>query len=222
MKEIKSHRNDTSAFNKNKPQTINDKQRHNESKKQIVKHFEQFILVGNKLEVELLKRVSIISYKKGELIIDANKIGDKSYFILEGLTRTYSLKDSKEVIEYFSSKNEWANSPRSWRTGKPDIYYVDAIEDTEALCVKATDMLFLFTNFPELERYGRLSMITLLDHLMERIASFRFTTAKEKYLHFKNTYPDIYHRIPLGMVASYLGIAQETLSRIRAKNDFLT
>jgi len=162
MKEIKSHRNDTSAFNKNKPQTINDKQRHNESKKQIVKHFEQFILVGNKLEVELLKRVSIISYKKGELIIDANKIGDKSYFILEGLTRTYSLKDSKEVIEYFSSKNEWANSPRSWRTGKPDIYYVDAIEDTEALCVKATDMLFLFTNFPELERYGRLSMITLL------------------------------------------------------------
>jgi hypothetical protein len=58
-------------------------------------------------------------------------------------------------------------------------------------------------------------MITLLDHLIERIASFRFTTAKEKYTHFKQTYPDIHHRIPLGMVASYLGISQETLSRIR-------
>jgi hypothetical protein len=60
-------------------------------------------------------------------------------------------------------------------------------------------------------------MTTLLDHLMERITSFRFTTAKEKYVHFKQTYPDIYHRIPLGMVASYLGISQETLSRLRTK-----
>jgi signal-transduction protein with cAMP-binding, CBS, and nucleotidyltransferase domain len=193
-----------------------------ELKKQIVKHFEQFIPVSGKLTAELLNRVSVIYYKKGGLIIDANRIGDKSYFILEGLTRTYSLKDGKEVIEYFSSKNEWANSPRSWRTGKPDIYYADAIEDTSALCIKAEDMHFLFNNFPELDRYGRLSMITLLDHLIERIRSFRFTTASEKYLHFKNTYPTIYHRIPLGMVASYLGIAQETLSRLRAKKDFLT
>jgi CRP-like cAMP-binding protein len=127
------------------------------------------------------------------------------------------LKDGKEVIEYFSSNNEWANSPRSWRTGKPDIYYVDAIEDTTAICLEANDMVYLFNSFPELDRYGRLSMATLLDHLIERIASFRFTTAREKYIHFKQTYPRIYHRIPLGMVASYLGISPETLSRIRRK-----
>ena len=52
---------------------------------------------------------------------------------------------------------------------------------------------------------------------MERITSMRFTSAKEKYNHFQKTYSKIYHRIPLGMVASYLGITQETLSRIRAK-----
>jgi len=121
------------------------------------------------------------------------------------------------VIEYFASQDDWANSPRSWRTGKPDIYNVDAIEDTIALCIDVKDMIFLFNNFPELDKYGRLSMATLLDHLMERIVSFRFTSAKEKYLHFKQTYPGIYHRIPLGMVASYLGISQETLSRIRSK-----
>lgn len=178
--------------------------------------------MSDKLEAELLQRVSLVSYKKGELIIDANKVCDQSYFILEGMTRTYSLKDGKELIEYFSSKNEWANSPRSWRTGKPDIYYVDALEDTSALCIHVKDMQYLFNTFPELERYGRLSMVTLLDHLIERITSFRFTTAREKYDHFKITYPTIHHRIPLGMVASYLGIAQETLSRIRAKKDFLT
>lgn len=188
-----------------------------ESKNQIVKHFEQFIQVSDSLKTELLNRVSIVSYKKGELIISAAKICTKSYYILNGLTKTYFLKDGKEIIEYFSSKNEWANSPRSWRTDKTDIYYVNAIEDTTALCINADDMIYLFDNFPELDRYGRLSMTTLLDHLLERITSFRFTTAKEKYVHFKQSYPNIYQCIPLGMVASYLGISQETLSRIRAK-----
>jgi CRP-like cAMP-binding protein len=167
-----------------------------------------------------LARVTVVNFKKGQLIIDARSVGNKSYYIQEGLTRTYFLKDGKEVIEYFSSKDEWANSPRSWRNGKPDIYYVDAIEDTTALCIHVDDMIFLFDNFPELDRYGRLSMATLLDHLIERIASFRFTTAKDKYVHFKQTYPAIHHRIPLGMVASYLGISQETLSRVRARKDF--
>lgn len=188
-----------------------------EPREQIIKHFEQFIKVSERLRYELLKRVSVVVYKKGELIIDANRVSTKSYYLLEGLTRTYFLKDDKEIIEYFSSKNEWANSPRSWRTGKPDIYYVDAIENTKALCIGVDDMIYLFDNFPELDRYGRLSMTALLDHLIERITSFRFTNATEKYAHFKLTYPDVYHRIPLGMVASYLGITQETLSRIRRK-----
>jgi hypothetical protein len=68
-----------------------------------------------------------------------------------------------------------------------------------------------------MERYARLSMGSVFGHFMERIISMRFTAAKEKYDHFRKTYSDIYHRIPLGMVASYLGITQETLSRIRAE-----
>ena len=77
--------------------------------------------------------------------------------------------------------------------------------------------MYLFENFPEMERYARLSMGSVFGHFMERIKSMRFTTAKEKYIHFKETYHDIHHKIPLGMVASYLGITQETLSRIRAE-----
>lgn len=188
-----------------------------ESKDQIIKHFEQFIPLSPALKTELLKRVSFVSFKKGDVIVDAKKTNTKSFYILKGLTRTYFLKAGKDVAEYFSSENEWANSPRSWRSGKPDIYSVDAIENTEALCIHVDDMIFLFNNFAELDRYGRLSMITLLDHLIERITSFRFTTATEKYKHFKKTYSKVHHRIPLGMVASYLGITQETLSRIRTR-----
>jgi CRP-like cAMP-binding protein len=183
----------------------------------IVTHFRKFIPVSPQLEAEISSRVTEVHFKKGDVVIDANKVCKKSYFIKRGLLRIYFVKDGKEVSEYFSSEYEWANSPRSWRSGKPDIYFVDALEDTTAYCIHADDMIYLFDNFPEMDRYGRLSMATVLNQLIERIASFRFTSAKEKYMHFQQTYPTIYHRIPLGMVASYLGVTPETLSRLRSE-----
>ena len=83
-------------------------------------------------------------------------------------------------------------------TRQKDIYFIDAIEDTETYCMQVDDLVYLFNNFPEMERYARLSMGSVFGHLMERIASLRFTTAKEKYLHFIETYQDIHHRIPPG------------------------
>ena len=98
-----------------------------------------------------------------------------------------------------------------------DIYNIDAIKNTDAFCLHVTDLIFLFEKFPEMERYSRLSMGTLFGHFMERVTSLRFTTAREKYDHFCIAYQDIYARLPLGMIASYLGITQETLSRIRSE-----
>jgi CRP-like cAMP-binding protein len=141
----------------------------------------------------------------------------QSHFINAGLLRLYFLKDGKEVSDYFCSEGEWINSPRSFMFREVDHYYIDALEPTEVFTLSATNLGFLFDNFPEMERYARLSMGSLFYQMIERIASMRFTTAKDKYLHFKKTYAAIYPRIPLGMVASYLGITQETLSRLRAE-----
>ncbi|KPE52454.1 hypothetical protein AOB46_05975 [Chryseobacterium indologenes] len=141
----------------------------------------------------------------------------KSYFIVNGLARTYYLKDGAEISEYFSCENEWINSPKSFIERTKDIYYIDCLEKTETFCLNVQDLVYLFDHFPEMERYARLSMGNVFGHLMERITSQRFTTAKEKYEHFLRIYKGIYHRIPLGMIASYLGITQSTLSRLRAE-----
>ncbi len=173
--------------------------------------------MSDTLKCELTNRVTVVHFKKGELVHNADTICTKSYFIQNGLIRTYFIKDGKEISEYFSSEEEWVNSPRSFRQRQLDIYYIDAIENTDAFCLHVNDLVYLFDHFPEMERYARLSMGTVFGHFMDRITSLRFTTAKEKYAHFCETYQGIYHRIPLGMVASYLGITQETLSRIRAE-----
>lgn len=188
-----------------------------ESETILLAHFEKYISLSEELRKELLVRVHFKTFKKGELVHDADMICTESYFIQKGLLRTYFLKEGKEVSEYFSEEGEWVNSPRSFMQRKVDIYYIDAIENTEVFSLNVNDLVYLFDNFPEMERYARLSMGTVFGHLMERITSLRFTTAREKYIHFCETYKDIYHRIPLGMVASYLGITQETLSRIRAE-----
>lgn len=188
-----------------------------ETTETIFDHFEKYIRLTDNLTSELIKRIKPIVFQKGELVLDANNICTKSYYINKGILRTYFIKDGKEISEYFSGINEWVNSPRSFMQREKDIYYIDAIEDTVAYFINVNDLVYLFDNFPEMERYARLSMGTVFGHFMEHITSMRFTSAKERYNHFQKTYSNIYHRIPLGMVASYLGITQETLSRIRAE-----
>lgn len=173
--------------------------------------------MSDALKNELANRITFQVFKKGLEIHNANSICTESHFIYKGLTRLYFYKDGKEISEYFSSEGEWVNSPRSFRGRTLDIYFIDALEETEVFTLKVNDLMYLFDHFPEMERYARLSMGTVFGHFLERITSMRFTSAKEKYHHFCQTYHEIYHRIPLGMVASYLGITQETLSRIRSE-----
>jgi len=188
-----------------------------EHTEKIFQHFSQYIKLSELLKKELANRIVLKQFKKGQLVHNADMVCTKSYFIHKGLMRVYFIKDGKEISEYFSAENEWVNSPRSFIQQKLDIYYIDTLEPTECFCLAIHDLGFLFDNFPEMERYARLSMGTAFGHYLERITSMRFTTAKEKYQHFCETYAAIYHRIPLGMLASYLGITQETLSRVRAE-----
>jgi CRP-like cAMP-binding protein len=183
----------------------------------LFRHFEKYIRLSDALKQELANRVATKVFEKGALVLDADRVCVRSYFIRKGLLRGYFIKDGKEISEFFGSEGEWMNSPRSFVQQKPDIYFIDALERTETWSLHVDHLGYLFDHFPEMERYARLSMGSLFGHFMERVTSLRFTTAREKYIHFCQAYAHIYHRIPLGMVAAYLGITQETLSRIRAE-----
>ncbi len=182
-----------------------------------IQHFSHYINISRELEIQLTNRISCKTFKKGEILHHSSEICHRSYFIKKGLLRLYLVKNGKEISDYFCSENEWVNSPRSFMFSEPDVYFIDALEDTTTFELKIDDLGYLFDNFPEMERYARLSMNSLLYQIIERVNSMRFTTAKEKYDHFRQTYHKIHPRIPLGMTASYLGITQETLSRIRAR-----
>jgi CRP-like cAMP-binding protein len=184
---------------------------------EFIQHFKQYIQVSESLETELRSRTEKRVFQKGEVVHNSNAICTETYFIQKGLLRLYFSRNDKEISEYFCSEGEWINSPRSFMFSQLDCYSIDAIENAETYSINVENLGYLFDNFPEMERYARLSMGSMLYQIIERIASLRFHTALEKYDHFRMTYKNIHPRIPLGMVASYLGITQETLSRIRVK-----
>jgi len=93
-------------------------------------HFEQFIPVSDAFSIELQNRVHTRTFHKGELIHNSDYVCTKSYFIRKGLARTFYLKDGTEISEYFSSENEWINSPKSFIERTLDVYNIDALEDT--------------------------------------------------------------------------------------------
>lgn len=182
----------------------------------LLRHLSEITSVPENLKQELLNRVQINSFKKNEVIQPANKVCKRTYFVKNGLLRIYFYKDGKIITDGFAAENEWMTSAYSFMRGVPDQYIITAIEPTETYSLSIEDLIYLFENFHEMERFGRIIMSMQFIQQSERLNSIRFTSPKEKYEHFSNTYKPILNRIPLGMVASYLGITQETLSRVRA------
>ena len=185
----------------------------------LIDSISHYINPSSSLIDSLSERIKTVKFNKGDLVHNANKICKHSYFIVSGMFRLYYIKpDGKEVSDFFATDKAWINSPVSFMQQKLDVYYMDAIEDSVALALGVEDLVYLFDRFPEMERYSRLDMGAFFGHVMNRLASFRFTTAEEKYQHFCLAYGDTKQRIPAHMIASYMGITQETLSRIRTKN----
>ena len=115
----------------------------------------------------------------------------------------------------FSPENSWTIDPESYDKLTPSFYNIDALEYSEVVMWTKKDFNYLCDNIPEMKAYPEKLMSGNLYLTRQRIFNAISTTAEEKYDEFIKTYPDILTRVPLHMVASFLGVSRETLSRIR-------
>ncbi|MBO9728656.1 MAG: Crp/Fnr family transcriptional regulator [Chitinophaga sp.] len=153
---------------------------------------------------------------KGHHLVHAGAVCRHVYFIEKGLTRTYYVKDGKDVTDWISTEKTVATSIVSFITGMPDIRSIELLEPTVLWAIGHDDLQKLYNESHEIERFGRLLVSYGLVQMQQRFDDLHFATARERYRKLITQHPDIVQRVPLGMVASYLGITQETLSRIRA------
>lgn len=164
----------------------------------------------------LASKLYLKTYLKGQYIVQEGNICRYQTFILSGKTRTFYLdKEGNEHIVNFGIENWWAGDLCSFTTQTPSEFHIQCLEKTTVVHINYEDMEQLYARIPKLERYFRLIVQKAYGNMSKRIVRNHAMPARERYLLFIDTYPNIAQRVPLYMIASYLGISKEFLSRIR-------
>ena len=127
------------------------------------------------------------------------------------------MQDGKEITTWFASENDAVTSMYSFITQKPSYETIEVLEDCILYEINYENVQLLLKKYPEFNLIGRLLTEKYYIKLEERTMSLQFQSATERYLKLLQQ-PQLLQKASLGMIASYLGISQETLSRIRKKN----
>ena len=155
---------------------------------------------------------------KDHRLVKQDSVCHYVYFIESGLTRTFYYKDGKDVTDWLSAEGDFACAIISFLTRRPDRRGIELLEDSVLWGMHHDDLERLYKQYHEIERLGRLLVGFGLIQVQQRFDDLHFATAAQRYQTLMDTNPTFIQRVPLGMIASYLGITQETLSRIRAQS----
>lgn len=165
----------------------------------------------------LQKHAEHFTFKKGELVLQAGKVCSYLYYVQSGMLGAYYLHDGLEVCNWLALEHDFATSYYSFIARRPSYESIECFENCRLEAISWETLQQFYTLYPESERAGRLLLEDYYSRLEERLISIQFRTAKERYQLLTERRPDIIRRAPLGRIASYLGMKQETLSRIRAE-----
>jgi CRP-like cAMP-binding protein len=165
----------------------------------------------------LLAVTKTVKHAKGEFLLEEGKVCNYLYFVERGCLRGYYNLDGKEVTYWFSTEGMFATSFYSFISRKPSYETIRVLEDSSLIAIHFDDLTNLYKGFHEIETLGRLVNERYYLQLEERTYALQFLSAKERYEKMLSNNPTWLQRISLGFLASYLGITQETLSRIRGK-----
>ena len=168
---------------------------------------EQFALIAENIKVK--------TFEKNKIILSPGEISTKAYFVTEGLIRCYSIDSKgKANIIQFAPENWWLSERNSF-FNEPSDFYIDTIEPTTAMLIPRNYLNEIASNIPTLNDLNINMLNNSIRFMQKRINMLLSATAEERYLDFMKLYPSLSLRVPQWMIASYLGITPESLSRVR-------
>lgn len=158
----------------------------------------------------------IKAVKKNEIILREGEISDSTFFVEKGLLRMYSIdKAGKEHVIQFAPENWIISDTTSQLLNEKSRFYIEAIEESVIVVTKEGFFENLSKIYPDVAEKNQRLMFNHIKNLQNRVNALISTTAEERYMDFLKRYPNLMLRAPQWMVASYLGITPESLSRVR-------
>jgi CRP-like cAMP-binding protein len=154
--------------------------------------------------------------RKRQYFLQEGDVCKYQAFVEKGLLRSYTVdeKGSEHILQ-FASEGWWMADLSSYLTNEPSFLNIDALEEVELVLLTKPKWEEAMTKIPSLEHYFRIIIQNHLVATQKRLLQSLAETAEEKYNRFVETYPECLQRMPQHMIASYLGITRETLSRVR-------
>jgi|SRR5450432_568310 len=167
----------------------------------------------------VLQHFSAKKFRKGEFIIKEGEYVRYDYFVGKGCLKAYALDDNgKESILQFAVEDWWISDYKAFWNETPASLSVDCLEDCELFVITLADREKLCKEIHAIENYFRKKSSAGYVALQQRILSLIKLNASERYELFIKQYPDLLQRLPKQLIAGYLGVSRETLSRMHLKN----
>ncbi|SDF65570.1 cAMP-binding domain of CRP or a regulatory subunit of cAMP-dependent protein kinases [Pedobacter terrae] len=170
----------------------------------------------NEVNVILRSKLYQKRYRKGELILESGTVCKRLYFVDSGLVKTFFYTDTREFIMRFFAEGNMFTVLDSFVLQQPSTYAVLALEDTTITCLHYDDLNMLCQRYHAMETFYRKLLSLAAVNMMDRIGSNLEEKAQIAYHKFLRDFGPLMQRISLADLASYLGITQVSLSRIRA------
>jgi CRP-like cAMP-binding protein len=173
--------------------------------------------IPEKSKTALKENVTKVVYPKGHILLKADKIESRIYFIKKGIVRAYANTENNEITFWFGKEGDTIISMKSYVANQKGYENIELLEQSELYELNTQRLRKLFNEDIFIANWGRKFAEQELIKTEERLISGQFKTALERYKELMKENPDLLHRVQLGHIASYLGITQVTLSRIRAE-----
>jgi CRP-like cAMP-binding protein len=186
----------------------------------LIKYFDGYLskpLAGDEIDL-IQSSFTPKKFRKRQYFLQEGDVDKYAAFIIKGAMRQYTVDDKGEehIIKLYI-ENWWATDRESLMKQTPSIYFIDAWEDTEALLVTKAAMIDLVDSISALSECIRNVDANFAIASQRRINAAISLSAEERYHDLEKTYPEFLQRFPQHIIASYLGINRETLSRIRSR-----
>ena len=181
----------------------------------------KYIDLTNEEQAILFSKMKYRKYFKGQFLVQQGDVCNHLNFVVSGLSRTFHIdREGREHTFRFALKDWWAADLVSFFEQNPANCSVQCMENMEVVQFSANALNELYTEIPRFEHLFRIIFQNVSISLEKRILNNLSLSAKERYLIFQKQYPQFERRVPQYMIASYLGVSKQFLSKIR--NQILT
>ena len=155
---------------------------------------------------------------KNEFLVSQGQASQRMFFVGKGCLRIFFINgEGQEATRYLAFENNFATAMVSFITDEPSLEFIQAVEPTESLYISQKDFRYLLDVIPTWEKFYRSYLENAYVNNTNRLMSFITMSATERYCHLLDQNPMVVQRLSNKIVASYLNISQETLSRLKSK-----